>query len=275
MELEVLGRRVRAATGGRHLDADRPLLVVLHGAGMDHTVWALVMRALAHRGHSLLAPDLPGHGKSEGPPAASVEQYAAWTVALIEAAGFQTAHVAGHSMGAAIALHVAATRPNLAASLILMGTASSMPVHPELQAAADAGDHKAIELIMSWGLGPRSHVGRHPVPGMAMRAGGTRLMESVDPQALAADLRTSADYEDALRDAAQVRCPTLLILGTRDQMTPARNAAPLADVLADATVTTLPDVGHMMMLEDPNGVIDSTLAFLGATANRSPVTPSG
>ncbi len=263
MELEVRGHRVRVATGGRAFEPDRPLLVMLHGAGMDHTVWALVMRALAHQGYSVLAPDLPGHGKSEGPLPTSVEEYAEWTAALIASTGFHTAHVAGHSLGAAIALHVAATRPNLAASLVLLGTASAMPVHPELQSAADAGDHKAIELIMSWGLGPQAHVGRHPVPGMAMRAGGTRLMESVEPEALAADLRTSAAYAGALRDAAQVRCPTLLVVGTRDLMTPARNAAPLADALADVSVTTLPDAGHMMMLEDPNGVIDAILAFLG------------
>lgn len=264
MDLVVAGHEVRAATGGRPLDRERPLLVLLHGAGMDHTVWALVMRALAHHGYSILAPDLPGHGKSEGPNPRSVEEYAEWTAELIAATRFPSAHVGGHSMGSAIALQTAADRPELVDSLILMGTAAGMPVHPELQAAADAGDHKAIELIMSWGLGPSAQLGRHPVPGMALRAAGTRLMESVDAPALASDLRTSAGYENALTAAATVKCPTLLILGERDQMTPPQNAAPLAEALSDATTATILDAGHMMMLEKPNSVIDETLRFLDA-----------
>lgn len=264
MDLVVAGRRVRAATGGRPLEPERPLLVLLHGAGMDHTVWALVMRALAHHGYSVLAPDLPGHGKSEGPNPSTVAEFAAWTAALIAATGFSSAHVGGHSMGSAIALQTAADRPEVVDSLILMGTAARMPVHPDLQAAADAGDHKAIELIMSWGLGPSAQLGRHSVPGMALRAAGTRLMESVDAPALASDLRTSAGYENALQAAAGVTCPALLILGERDQMTPRRNAASLAEALADATTATIPDTGHMMMLEQPNHVIDETLRFLDA-----------
>lgn len=264
MLLEVNGRTVRAATGGRPLDADRPLLVLLHGAGMDHTVWSLVMRALAHHGYSVLAPDLPGHGKSEGPIPSTVADYAEWAAALVTTSGFTKAHLAGHSMGAAIALRTAAAHPDLVDSLILMGTAATMPVHPDLQAAADAGDHKAVELIMSWGLGPGSQLGRHPVPGMAMRAGGLRLIESVDPAALASDLRASAGYVSALEDARAVGCATLLILGANDQMTPVRNAAPLIEELRDATAVTLPEIGHMMMLEDPDPVIDATLSFLAA-----------
>ena len=188
---------------------DRPLLVLLHGAGMDHTVWSLVMRALAHRGYSVLAPDLPGHGKSDGPAPSSVEDYAEWTVALIEATGFASTHLAGHSLGSAIALQTAANRPELVDSLILLGTAATMPVHPDLQAAADAGDHKAIELMMSWALAPSAHLGRHPAPGMAMRSAGMRLMESVDAAVLASDLRASADYARAVEAATAVTVPEL------------------------------------------------------------------
>ncbi len=255
-------RRVRAATGGRPLAPNRPLLVLLHGAGMDHTVWALVMRALAYAGYSVLAPDLPGHGGSEGPVPSSVEDYADWTAALVEAAGFESGHVGGHSMGASVALATAAARPDLVDSIILLGTAAEMPVHPDLQTAADAGDHRAIELIMSWGLAPAAQLGRHPVPGMAMRDAGTRLLESVDAGALASDLRASGAYKGGLEAAAAVDCPALLILGRRDQMTPWRNARPLAEALGDVKVVTLSDAGHMMMFEDPDAVIDRIRAFL-------------
>ncbi len=268
VDLAVNGHRVTAGTGGRSLERDRPLLLLLHGAGMDHTVWALVMRALAYGGYSVLAPDLPGHGSSEGPIPATVEEYADWAAALIGAAGFPSGHVAGHSMGTGIALHLAATRPDLCDSLILLGTAATMPVHPDLQAAADAGDHKAIDLIMSWSLAPRAHLSRHPVPGLAMRSGVARLLESVDAAALASDLRASGGYTTALDDAAAVTCPTLLILGEHDLMTPMRNAAPLVQAFGDASTVRLTGTGHMMMVEEPNGVIDATRAFLASVRSQ-------
>lgn len=87
-------------------------------------------------------------------------------------------------------------------------------------------------------------------------------MESVDAAALAADLRSSGSYTQGLEAAAAVACPALLILGRRDQMTPARNAEPLIEALRDVSSVTIPDAGHMMMVEDPNRVIDETLAFL-------------
>lgn len=87
-------------------------------------------------------------------------------------------------------------------------------------------------------------------------------MESVDGAALASDLRASGNYTTGLDDAAAVNCPTLLILGEQDLMTPLRNAGPLVEALGDASTVQLPGTGHMMMIEDPNAVIDATLAFL-------------
>ena len=87
MELKVDGRKVHAATGGRAFDAAKPVVVFLHGAGCDHTVWQLPARWFAWHGYSVLAVDLPGHGRSEGPPLASVADMASWVGALLDAAG--------------------------------------------------------------------------------------------------------------------------------------------------------------------------------------------
>ncbi|MEQ9607453.1 MAG: alpha/beta fold hydrolase [Kiloniellaceae bacterium] len=72
MELSVAGHRVYAGTGGRSFDPDIPLVVFLHGAGLDHTVWALPARYFAHHDKSVLAVDLPGHGKSQGKALTSI-----------------------------------------------------------------------------------------------------------------------------------------------------------------------------------------------------------
>ena len=73
MELTVKGRRVYGSTGGRDFDPARDPVIFLHGSGMDRTVWQLQTRYFAWHGRSVLAVDLPGHGKSEGPALASIE----------------------------------------------------------------------------------------------------------------------------------------------------------------------------------------------------------
>lgn len=262
MEIVVTGKRVKAATGGRPIDPSRPLLVLVHGAGMDHTVWALVARALAHGGYSVLAPDLPGHGASEGPAPTRVEDYAAWVGELLVAVDSGRTHLAGQSMGSLAVLHLAAAQPDLAATLTMLGTAASMPVHPALQAAADRHDHLAIELITAWSFPAAAHLGRHPTPGLSLRDGTARLMERTDPAVIASDLRASSGYDGAIEAARAVRCPALLILGEQDMMTRPRAAAPLAEALGAAETVTLPGTGHMMMLERPHLVIDTMLEFL-------------
>ena len=86
MDLKVDGRKVYAATGGRPFDPALPAVLLLHGAGMDHTVWQLPARWLAWHGHSVLAVDLPGHGRSEGPALASVPELAQWLGRALDAA---------------------------------------------------------------------------------------------------------------------------------------------------------------------------------------------
>src|SRR5208282_6918113 len=98
---------------------------------MDHTVWTLQTRYFAHHGRSVLAVDLPGHGRSEGPQPGSIEGYAEWMARLIEAAGAARAALAGHSMGALIALEAAARAPERVSALALLGVAARMPVHPD------------------------------------------------------------------------------------------------------------------------------------------------
>ena len=64
MQLSVNGTDTFVATGGRPFDPSLPAVVMLHGAGFDHSTWALHSRWFAHHGYGVLAPDLPGHGRS-------------------------------------------------------------------------------------------------------------------------------------------------------------------------------------------------------------------
>jgi pimeloyl-ACP methyl ester carboxylesterase len=86
VQLVVDDRTVHAATGAVPLEGrDEPLVVLLHGSGMDRSVWSQQTRWLAHHGTRALAVDLPGHGDSEGPALTSVGDLAAWAAALADA----------------------------------------------------------------------------------------------------------------------------------------------------------------------------------------------
>ena len=87
MEVAVAGNDVYVYTGARSLDAALPAVVFIHGAGQDHSAWALQSRYFAHHGFNVLAVDLPGHGRSGGDALRSVEAIADWIPALQAAKG--------------------------------------------------------------------------------------------------------------------------------------------------------------------------------------------
>jgi len=257
MEMNVNGDRIFAATGGRPFDPALPAVVFLHGAGMDHTVWALQTRYFAYRGRSVLAVDLPGHGRSEGVAATSIAAMADWVPELLGAAGVKNAALAGHSMGALVALDCAARHGDSVRALALLGAAPKMPVHPDLLAAAEADNHLAFELVTSWAHGVTGHLGGARVPGLWLMGGGERLLERVRPGALHADLKACDDYKEAMDAAAKVACPAIVIVGSEDRMTPAKAGGKLAAAIKDARLQTIAGSGHMMMTEKPDETLDA------------------
>jgi pimeloyl-ACP methyl ester carboxylesterase len=256
MNLVVDGEPVFAATGGRAFDPQQPAVLFIHGAGMDHTVWALQTRYFAHHGRSVLALDLPGHGRSGGSPLLSIEAMADWVVRVLDAAAVAAGTIVGHSMGALVGLATAARVPGRVHGLALLGVAERMPVHPELQALADGNQRLAPALVASWGHGRSGHLGGNPAPGLWMMGGALTLLERAPVGVLAADLAACNAYDGALAAAARVACPTLLLLGATDRMTPPAKAKPLAEATKGARTVILPDAGHMLMTERPDAVID-------------------
>jgi pimeloyl-ACP methyl ester carboxylesterase len=255
MQLNVNGAEIFVATGGREFDRALPTVVLLHGAGFDHTTWALHSRWFAHHGFGLLAPDLPGHGRSTGKPLASIAEMADWVAALLDAAGATKAKLVGHSMGSLIALETAARHPAKVSSLSLIGTAATMTVGPDLLKAAEANDQAAIDMVSIWGLGFQAELGGSLAPGLWMHSGAQRVLENCRPGVLFNDLNACNAYQGALAAAAKVAVPVTLILGERDMMTPAKAGKALAAALSNARTVVLPGAGHMMMVERPDELL--------------------
>ena len=255
MLLTVNGAEVFVATGGREFDATLPTVVLLHGAGFDHTTWALHSRWFAHHGFGLLAPDLPGHGRSAGRPLATIAEMADWTADLLDAAGAAKAKLVGHSMGSLIALETAAHHPAKISGLSLIGTAATMTVGPDLLKAAEANDHAAIDMVSIWGLGFAAELGGSLAPGLWMHSGAQRVLEQCRPGVLYNDLNACNAYQGALAAAAKVAVPVTLILGERDMMTPAKAGKALAAALPNARTVVLSGAGHRMMVERPDELL--------------------
>lgn len=259
------GATVRASTGAVELDPEAERVVLVHGAGMDRTAWAQQTRWLAHRGYATVGIDLPGHGGSDGPAPTTIEDTADWLAMLLVHADLGPAHLVGHSMGSLVALETAARHPSLVRSLVLLGAAPEMPVHPDLLEAAAGGEALAPALMSAWGHGLGAHTGGHPAPGQWMIGAGQALIERTVGEVLSSDLQACSAYRGAADAAARIDCPVTVVAGSADRMTPARGGRALCD-LCGGRWELIDGAGHMLMVEDAATVRRVVLEALRAAS---------
>jgi len=266
MELSVNGSKIFCYTGGKAFDAAKPTAIFIHGVLNDHSVWILQTRYFAHHGWNVLAPDLPGHGKSGGDPPVSVEAAADFVLALMEAAALDKAALIGHSFGALVALETAARAPQRVSHLALVGVAYPMKVSPVLLEASQNDPEKAIALVNTFSHAtlapPPSALG----PGTWLYGSSRALMRRVlasNPRVNVFHTGFKACDSYAAGDAAmsKVTAPTLFVLGRQDQMTPPKAAQSLVKAAQRGTVAMVPG-GHQMMLESPEAVLAALRDFL-------------
>ncbi len=264
MELRVAGNCAYAYTGGKSFDPKLRAVLFIHGGEQDHCVWVLQSRYLAHHGYAVLAVDLPGHGRSEGPPLARIEDMAEWITAVLDAAGVKAAALVGHSMGSLAVLECAARFSERVSRIVLLATAFPMRVSPDLLEATKSKESDAHAMINAWSHSACAHYPSNPGPGFWVIGGNLRLMQRQKPGVLHADFAACDGYKAGFERAAQVKCPALFLLGARDAMTPARAGRDLARAVPNSTVVTLASAGHNLMGEKPDEVLDTLVEFLRA-----------
>jgi pimeloyl-ACP methyl ester carboxylesterase len=262
MQLTVENCKTFAYNANRAFDAAKPSVVFIHGAANDHSVWSLQSRYYAYHGWNAFAVDLPGHGKSAGAARGSIGELANWIVRFLDAANIPTAALVGHSMGSLVALEAAARHPQRVHKLAMIGTSVPIQVSEPLLNASRANDHVAYEMINVYGHSNAAQMGGNRVPGMWMMGSAMRLMERSGKGVLHADFSACNNYVAGLDAAQNVKCPTLLILGKRDLMTPMKVARDVMAKLPDAKVVALDGAGHALMSEKPDEVLDSLISFL-------------
>ena len=250
-----------AYTGGKPFDPGLPCVVFIHGALNDHSVWTLLARWLAHHGHSVLAVDLPGHGRSGGLPLASVEAAADWLLAMLDAAGVRgdnQAALVGHSMGSLIALEAAARAPARVSRLVMIGTAYPIKVSDALLNTSRDDPLRAIDMVNAFSHSGFAAKPSYPGPGNWLHGADRALMRRVQAGQTAVnlfhhDFGVCNAYAGGIEAAARVQCASHLILGDRDQMTTPKQAREIAEALA-AQVHMVP-AGHAVMAEAPEAAL--------------------
>jgi pimeloyl-ACP methyl ester carboxylesterase len=265
MQLNVHGRDAYCYTGGKSFDASLPTVVFIHGAQNDHSVWILQTRYFAHHGFGVLAVDLPGHGRSKGEPLTTIEAMADWLLALLDAAGVKQAALVGHSMGSLIALETAFRAPDRVGRLALVGTAYPMKVSNALLDASLNEEQRAIDMVNIWSHTSIAHKPSCPAPGFYVMGGSQRLMQRISKlnpaKVFHTDFSACNAYANGEAAAKSVTCPTLLLLGKRDMMTPPKATALLRSAIAGNKVVEIDHCGHSLMAEQPDAILDTLFSF--------------
>jgi pimeloyl-ACP methyl ester carboxylesterase len=244
--LTVAGSPVRAYRAGAG-----PALVLLHGDGLDDAQlsWAPLWPALA--GHArLLAPDLPGYGASAlGDTAPTLEGYRAWLLAFLDAAGLQTAVLAGLSLGGGIALRTALDAPARVAGLVLLAPYGISPRLPGGTIGYLAGQIRA--LLTRPGAGAAWQAFRHH------------------------EARWAGPRKHLTGELGAIGCPVLLLSGDHDRLVLPADVRAAATRIPHARFTPVAGAGHRLPRDAPGQVAGQLIAFL-ATAPAAPAArPDG
>ncbi|MFT5482979.1 MAG: pimeloyl-ACP methyl ester carboxylesterase [Halieaceae bacterium] len=262
MYIEVNGDKTFYATGSGDHKKEAASVVFIHGAGMDHTIWVMPSRHFARHGFNVVAPDLPGHGRSKGTALNSIDDMADWICALLRACELENAIIVGHSMGSLVALNLAARHPEFTNKLVLLGTSTPMAVADPLLDAARANSHAAIDMANSWSHSRSGHMGGNEVPGMWMSGSGERLLERAGENVYYADLSACNSFRDGEDLAAQVNCPSLVIIGTQDMMAAPVSSRNVAACIKGSRTIELARCGHAMLSEKPDEVLNALKSII-------------
>jgi pimeloyl-ACP methyl ester carboxylesterase len=257
-----------------HVDAgprEAPAVVLLHGIVATHRYFRANLDALAAR-HRVLAPDLPGSGRSDKPDAAySTDWYVAQLAAFLDAKGVGRAHLVGNSMGGQIALAFAHALPARVERLVLvapagLSTSHLAPLRPFLRVAHRHG-HRLVPRIPEAALAALFHIvfpGRPDLARRYIRGYASGMASEEYPLYVRALLRSGDGVlaHGTARLAREILHPTLIVWGRRDALLPAWGAKRLARAMPHAELRIYDRSGHCPMIDEPERFNRDVIGFL-------------
>ena len=275
-----------APVHGRRSAEDSDPLLLVHGLGATKRVWEPVATALEDS-FEVLAPTLLGHFEAEPFPTGvtpRIDALADWLERRLDAVGWDSAHIAGNSLGGWLALELA--KRGRARSVVALAPAGGWR----------PGSHAVKRIERTFAI--RHTLGRPLLPHAERLCGSTlgrRLLfgqfsehpERLEPADAMYGFRASMEcpvYRDLLHAGReenahgldQIRCPVLLAWPAKDRVLPFRRyGRPLCEALPSAELRTLHDVGHVPMLDDPSGIAHLIRDFIARAVGTGALGPEG
>ncbi len=228
-----------------------PQVLYIHGSGYTQDSFAQQVAAFAGSD----AVSLPGHPGGEA--LESVEEIASWFARYVDWKHAGRAVAVGHSLGGAVALRWALDFPEQVAGLVLIGTGSRLRVSPKIFEMLDERWPACIATLADLALSPGASAALH-----------ARVRDWHELVGLESTWRdyTACDKFDVMHELGTLRAPTLIIVGSEDQLTPPKYSAYLHDRIVGSTLAVIEGAGHIVMAEHPAEVNAAIGKFLGSLA---------
>ena len=242
-------------------------VLMIQGLGASKNAWNLQRIAMATR-FRIISFDNRGAGRSDKPTEPfTLEQMADDALAVLDAAGIETAHVVGASMGGVISQIVAVKYPHRVRSLTLVCTACrNHPWRQELlQSWAKTAEEKGMIEVgkeaAQWVMSPRSF--RRLVPAFTWMGplAALRPRHSFVSQ-IDAILNTREDLVDQL---STITAPTMVIVGNQDILTPRGDSEEIAERIPNAELVVISGAAHGLMMEHSSTFNKILIEFLQRT----------
>lgn len=243
------------ATGKGGVIGDRPIVVMIHGAGGRSQVWQNQISSL-DKDVNVLALDLPGHGETEDQGYPSISEYAQWLGEILQTLFDHPVFLMGHSMGGAIVQKTVLNHPDILQGIILIGTGARLKVAPMfLDALLNNFEHTVDTLI---GYAYSLKTDRSIVDE------GRRLMKEAGGPVVYNDF-LACDQFDGSEGLTHINLPCLILCGSEDKLTPPELSEALNESIKGSILKIVPDAGHMVMVERPRAVNERVQEFILGT----------
>ncbi len=261
VEVSLHGHRLNFSIAGRG-----PLVVLIHGVAGRASQWDQTMQVLGQR-HTVVAPDLLGHGESAKPRGDySLGAHASGIRDLLVGLGVGSASVVGHSLGGGIAMQFAYQFPERCERLVLVSSGGlGADVHPLLRAATLPGSEFVLPLIAHprvvdvASAVPRAlgRIGLRTRPDLTEMARGYQSLSNAEARAaFIHTLRGVIDPTGQRINASDrlylsAKMPTLIVWGCRDRIIPVEHARPTHEGMPGSRLELFDEAGHFPHLDDP------------------------
>ena len=255
--------RARTVALHRHVTGpeDRPALVLINSLGSTLAMWDPQVKELAQH-FRVVRFDLRGHGASPVPPGPYlIGDLGADVLRLLDELELECVHLVGSSIGAMMALWVAAHAPERVDRLVVAGGSarlgpSAMWRERSRQVLAGGMSTVAAAVVGRWYTA--SYARQHPDEIERMQA----MVTGCDPTGYAGCCVAIAEM-DQVASLAAISAPTLVVVGTEDPSTPLEHAELLVDGIAQSRLAVMPQAAHLPNLEQPAAFSGLVLEHLG------------